>query len=38
MVAVDSEMRPSSIPQFSPTTEEEKELWEMANNARDAMG
>ena len=38
MVAVDSDMRPASIPQFSPTTEEEKELWEMANNARDAMG
>ena len=38
MVAVDSDMRPASIPQFSPKTEEEKELWEMANNARDAMG
>ena len=38
MVAVDSEMRPVTIPQFSPTTDEEKGLWNQANQAREAMG
>ena len=37
MVAVDSEMRPASIPQFTPTTEEEKKMWNQANKAREAM-
>ena len=38
MVAVDSEMRPDAIPQFTPSTDEEKELWNQANKAREAMG
>jgi acyl-CoA hydrolase len=38
MVAVDSDMRPTGIPQFSPVTNEEKELWNRAQAARDAMG
>ena len=38
MVAVDSEMRPTGIPQFSPSTDEEKVLWNRAQAARDAMG
>ena len=38
MVAVDSEMRPVTIPHFSPPTDEEKGLWNQANQAREAMG
>jgi len=38
MVAVDSDMQPTSVPQFSPVTNEEKELWTRAQAARDAMG
>ena len=38
MVAVDSDMQPTGIPQFSPETNEEKELWNRAQAARDAMG
>ncbi len=38
MVAVDSDMRPTGVPQFSPVTNEEKELWTRAQAARDAMG
>ena len=38
MVAVDSEMRPTGIPQFSPSTDEEMGLWNRAQAARDAMG
>ncbi len=37
MVAIDSQMRPIPIPQFSPTSEEEKTLWERAEKARNAM-
>ena len=38
MVAVDSDMQPTGVPQFSPVTGEEKELWNRAQAARDAMG
>ena len=38
MVAVDGDMRPAEIPQFTPETEEEKGLWNRAQAARDAMG
>ncbi len=38
MVAVDSDMQPTGVPQFSPVTNEEKELWNRAQAARDAMG
>jgi acyl-CoA hydrolase len=38
MVAVDSDMQPTSVPQFSPVTNEEKDLWTRAQAARDAMG
>jgi acyl-CoA hydrolase len=38
MVAVDSDMRPAEIPQFTPETDEEKGLWNRAQAARDAMG
>ena len=38
MVAVDSDMRPTGVPQFSPVTNEEKDLWTRAQAARDAMG
>ena len=38
MVAVDSDMQPTGVPQFSPGTNEEKELWTRAQAARDAMG
>ena len=37
MVAVDSDMRPTSIPQFTPETDEDKELWAQAENARNNM-
>ena len=38
MVAVDSDMQPTGVPQFSPVTDEEKELWNRAQAARDARG
>jgi acyl-CoA hydrolase len=38
MVAVDSDMHPTEVPQFSPVTNEEKDLWTRAQAARDAMG
>ncbi len=37
MVAIDESMKPVNIPQFTPETDEEKALWEMANAAREAM-
>ena len=37
MVAIDSQMRPIPIPQFEPQTDEEKEMWGRAQQARDAM-
>ena len=38
MVAVDSDMQPTGIPQFTPQSDEEKGLWNRAQAARDAMG
>jgi acyl-CoA hydrolase len=37
MVAIDSQMRPIPIPQFTPESEKEKEMWSLAQAARDAM-
>ncbi len=37
MVAIDSQMRPIPIPQFEPQTDDEKEMWRRAQQARDAM-
>ncbi|MEC8998531.1 MAG: hotdog domain-containing protein [Candidatus Thermoplasmatota archaeon] len=37
MVAIDESMKPVQIPQFTPETDEEKALWEMADAAREAM-
>ena len=37
MVAIDDEMRPISVPQFTPTSDEEMSLWNDAKAARDAM-
>ena len=37
MVAVDGDMRPTGIPQFTPQTDEENELWAEADRARNAM-
>tara|TARA_B100001146_G_C16190093_1_gene438694 strand:- start:14 stop:469 length:456 start_codon:yes stop_codon:yes gene_type:complete len=37
MVAIDESMKPVRIPQFTPETDEEKALWEMADTAREAM-
>ena len=37
MVAIDESMKPVQIPQFTPETDEEKALWEMADTAREAM-
>jgi len=37
MVAIDDTMKPVEIPQFEPITEEEKEMWGLAEQARDAM-
>ena len=37
MVAIDDEMRPISVPQFTPKSDEEISLWNDANAARDAM-
>ena len=37
MVAIDETMKPVEIPQFEPETDDEKEMWGMANEARNAM-
>ena len=37
MVAIDDEMRPISVPQFTPISDEEMRLWNDAKAARDAM-
>ena len=37
MVAIDSQMRPIPIPQFTPKGEEEEKMWNLAQAARDAM-
>jgi acyl-CoA hydrolase len=37
MVAVDSNMRPTPVPQHVPSTPEEEELWAAAQAARDEM-
>jgi acyl-CoA hydrolase len=37
MVAIDETMEPVQIPQFEPKTDDDKEMWSMANEARNAM-
>ena len=37
MVAIDDSMRPVEVPQFTTTNDEERELWDSAQRARDAM-
>jgi acyl-CoA hydrolase len=37
MVAVDSDMRPTPVPQHVPSTPDEEELWAAAQAARDEM-
>ena len=37
MVAVDSDMRPTPVPQHVPSTPDEEELWAAAETARDTM-
>ena len=37
MVAIDRDMKAINIPQFEPKTDEEKEMWNSAQKARDAM-
>tara|TARA_Y100001970_G_scaffold142544_1_gene175334 strand:+ start:2865 stop:3314 length:450 start_codon:yes stop_codon:yes gene_type:complete len=37
MVAIDDSMKPVTVPQFTPSTDEEKELWNKAERAREAM-
>lgn len=37
MVAIDSQMRPIPIPQFTPQSDEEKAMWDKAQMVRDAM-
>ena len=37
MVAINDEMRPIEIPQLIPETEDEKEMWGLAEAAREAM-
>jgi acyl-CoA hydrolase len=37
MVAIDETMEPVQIPQFEPKTENEEKMWNMANEARNAM-
>ena len=37
MVAVDSSMKPTEVPQFTPSGEEEGRLYNMAKQARDGM-
>tara|TARA_B100000287_G_scaffold258295_1_gene242803 strand:+ start:570 stop:1025 length:456 start_codon:yes stop_codon:yes gene_type:complete len=38
MVAIDESMEPVEIPQFTPTNDEEQDLWDRASAAREAMG
>jgi acyl-CoA hydrolase len=37
MVAIDETMKPVQIPQFEPKTDDEREMWSSANEARNAM-
>ncbi len=37
MVAIDIDMKAINIPQFKPETDDEIEMWEAAQKARDAM-
>jgi acyl-CoA hydrolase len=37
MVAIDSQMKPIPIPQFTPKGDDEKRMWDLAQAARDAM-
>jgi len=37
MVAIDETMKPVEIPQFEPKTDDEREMWSMADEARNAM-
>ena len=37
MVAIDETMKPVEIPQFEPKTDDEGEMWSMADEARNAM-
>ena len=37
MVAIDSQMRPIPIPQFTPKGDDEERMWNLAQAARDAM-
>ena len=37
MVAIDNQMRPIPIPQFTPQTKEEEELWNKAKTIREEM-
>ena len=37
MVAIDSQMKPIPIPQFTPKGENEQKMWDLAQSARDAM-
>ena len=37
MVAIDESMKPVEIPQFEPQTDDEREMWKLASDARDAM-
>ena len=37
MVAIDESMKPVTVPQFTPSTDEAKELWAEAQRAREAM-
>ena len=37
MVAIDSQMRPIPIPQFTPDSDEEKKLWSEAKSIREEM-
>ena len=37
MVAIDETMEPVQVPQFEPKTDDEKEMWSRANEARNAM-
>lgn len=37
MVAIDNQMRPIPIPQLTIETDEQKELWDAAKSAREAM-
>jgi acyl-CoA hydrolase len=37
MVAVDENMKPSKIPQFTPVNDEEQNMWNAAQKAREMM-